>query len=211
MASRKQIATPEITDADATPVDHLTGDEIWLHEYDMLKNETIERIKQRDGFINLNIVAIAAIVGLALSSAVNPIVILAIPWVSLCFGWAYLANDEKVSALGLYTRYHLTMVFGSEYLAWERSEKRSTNLKNIHKGVQLFADLIQFVMPGIASPIVFLVLTDNSSVGFILLAALEIVLSLGLCILFVLLSNFIERWNISMNDWTGIEDDPLSK
>lgn len=175
-----------------------------LSEYQALKQEAIERIKQRDSFINLNLIAIAGVASFAASSASGIIALLAIPWVALCFGWAYLANDEKVSALSHYIRYSVGPKLSSRYFAWEKSPKRSTDLKPLHKAVQLGVDLLQFVVPGVAAPALFLLTQPQSSAWVVILTILEVGLSLGLGCLFVLHSDFVKKWDIRPDRWTRL-------
>jgi thiamine transporter ThiT len=175
---------------------------VLLAEYEAMKHETVERIKQRDSFINLNIVAAALIVGFAGSSQGRVAAWLALPWSSLCFGWAYLANDEKVSGLSKYFEYTMAPQLGPRALAWERSAKRSTSLKRTHKTVQLLADLLQFVAPTIAGIIAYGSIAVHPWRPWMLtLVVAEGFLALCLGGLFIAHSHFVKRWNIRKEEW----------
>jgi 8-oxo-dGTP diphosphatase len=171
-------------------------------EYEAMKNETVERIKQRDGFINLNVVAAALIVGFAGSDPHKAAAWLALPWTTLCFGWAYLANDEKVSALSAYFRLTVGSQLGPRNLAWERSKKRATNLKTTHKFVQLAVDLLQFVVPTAAAIAAYGAFANNPwRAPMVTLVVAEGLLAVGLAGLFVSHSYLVKRWNISDDEW----------
>lgn len=178
------------------------GQQVLLTEYQALKAESTERIKQRDSFINLNLIAIAAIISFSIEPS-RLFALLAVPWVAMSFGWSYLANDEKVSALAKYTRYWLGPRLGDEFFAWERSAKRSTNIRRTHKWVQLIADLFLFVLPAVVAPVIFLQATrqDSPSTFWLILAASEIMLAIGLGVLFVVHSHVVSRWDVRPDDW----------
>ena len=181
--------------------------ETYLREYEMLKNESSERIKQRDAFINLNLIAIAAVASFALASPASMLSLFAIPWASACFGWAYLANDEKVTALSRYMQFWLSPRLGPDSLAWENSPKRATNIRGLHKSIQLLADLLQFVAPGIVAPLAYFVLTRETiewNPFIIGLAITEMAVSVGLAVLFVLHSHLVKRWDVPTHAWETI-------
>ena len=75
--------------------------EFGMAEYSQLRLEQTERIQSRDGFVNLTLVGVGALVAFGLDTS-RPISLLAIPWISLCFGWTFLVNDLKISRLGRY-------------------------------------------------------------------------------------------------------------
>ena len=108
--------------------------QIILMEYDKLKDESTERIKQRDNFVYLNVVSIGLLVGFAAGDGANRAIgLLAIPWISIGFGWLYLMNDEKVSALARYAKLNLRerlVSIDPDALGWEVRPKRITILNN---------------------------------------------------------------------------------
>jgi 8-oxo-dGTP diphosphatase len=179
--------------------------EVLLAEYQAMKLETIERIKQRDGFINLNIVAAALIVGFAGSDPSKAAAWLALPWSSLCFGWAYLANDEKVSALSKYFELSVSRKLGPGSLAWESSPKRATNLKFLHKTVQLFVDLLQFVAPSAAAIVAYASIARHPWRGQMLaLVIVEAVLAALLAGMFIAHSHLAKGLNVKPEVWRGL-------
>ena len=178
---------------------------ILLAEYEAMKNETVERIKQRDSFINLNIVAAALIVGFAGSSSTRAAAWLALPWSSICFGWAYLANDEKVTGLSKYFENTVAPQLGPRALAWERSPKRGTNLKRTHKTIQLTVDILQFVAPTAAAIIAYWRIADQPwHPGIVALVVTEGALALALGGLFVAHSHLVKRWNVREDQWQAL-------
>ncbi|MFE9321871.1 hypothetical protein ACIHDR_03565 [Nocardia sp. NPDC052278] len=100
-----------------------------------LKSEQLERIKQRDTFLNLNVVALGAISAIAMQSPKTGGVWLVGPWITAILGWAYLSNDDKVSAIAR----HL------------RAQVASTSWEAGHKGLlprqaRLLADALTFIL-----------------------------------------------------------------
>lgn len=179
--------------------------EVLLAEYQAMKIETVERIKQRDGFINLNIVAAALIVGFAGSDPSKAAAWLALPWSSLCFGWAYLANDEKVSGLSKYFEMSVARKLGPGSLGWESSPKRATNLKRLHKSVQLFVDLLQFVVPTAAAIVAYGSIAANPwRLPMLVLVVGEAVLATLLGAMFVAHSHLTHRFDVDKKVWLGL-------
>lgn len=181
-----------------------TDRDVLLAEYEALKNESTQRIQQRDGFINLNLLAVAAVASFVANNHSASFALLAIPWATLCFGWVYLANDEKITALADYCEYHLGPALGPDYLAWERSPKRATNIKRTHKAAQLLVDLLQFVAPVICAPIVLWAMTDVDQMWVNMVAGVEIALGLSLGVLFILGSDFMKRFDVKREAWESL-------
>ncbi|MGW4245371.1 hypothetical protein [Nocardia sp. NPDC004722] len=112
-------------------------------EYQYLKSEQLERIKQRDTFLNLNIVAIAAIAAVAVQGQRQSAAWLLIPWVTAILGSTYLANDDKVSAIAM----HLRMQAGSSSAtSWESSLKGILS-PWVRRLVDVMVFLLSFVLP----------------------------------------------------------------
>lgn len=193
--------------------------DIVLMEYDKLKDESTERIKQRDNFIYLNLVSIGLVVSFAATKdSAQPIGFLAIPWISIGFGWLYLMNDEKVSALARYTKFNLRprlLDIDPDAFGWEVRPKRITTLTtpkpagtdgktpmlsrlaNVPKTGQLLIDLLMFVTP---VPVALAAYGSRSTaVGrwpayVVVVAVAEAILGIFLLILMVLHSHLIERF-----------------
>jgi ADP-ribose pyrophosphatase YjhB (NUDIX family) len=181
-----------------------TDRDVLLAEYEGLKNESTQRIQQRDGFINLNLLAVAAVASFVANNHSASFALLAIPWTTLCFGWVYLANDEKITALGDYCEYHLGPKLGPEYLAWERSPKRATNIKRTHKTAQLLVDLLQFVGPVVGAPIVLWAMTGFDQMWVNIVAGVEIALGFALAVLFILGSHLTSRFDVKQEAWESL-------
>lgn len=182
----------------------MASEEVLLKEYEMMKIETVDRIKQRDGFINLNIVAAALLVSFVAANPEQSIALLVLPWSSLCFGWAYLANDEKVSALSKYFELNVAPQLGGRSLGWERSAKRTTNLKRTHKDVQLAVDLLQFVAPTLVAVVTFAMASDQVSAPALVLMTVEVILAAGLGLLFILHSHRVKRFDLGESYWRSL-------
>lgn len=68
--------------------------DIYLKEYDKLKNERMQRIGFRDNLLYVTLVLFGTVLAFALSEKGNPDTLLVLPWVSLVLGWTYLMNDR---------------------------------------------------------------------------------------------------------------------
>ena len=151
---------------------------ILIEEYKALKSEQLARIKTRDTLLYISLSIFGAIFSYVLfgeDSNEKAIVLLAIPTVSFILGWTYVANDEKVSQIGRYIRLDLTpkiqkiiettedkdiTVFG-----WE-SYHRSDSKRGARKKLQIFVDLVAFIVPSIASVVIyfFVLKPDDSTI-----------------------------------------------
>lgn len=177
---------------------------ILLAEYEATKLEVIERIKQRDNFINLNIIAAALIVGFAGFNGENAVAWLALPWTTLSFGWAYLANDEKVSGIAAFLRLGLGPQLAPPGLGWEVSPKRVTGKRSTHKLVQLGVDLLQFIVPTFVAITTYVALTGpgNVPVWAFGVATAEVGFALVVARLFLLSSDVTgERGRVADEAW----------
>jgi hypothetical protein len=129
--------------------------EVLLREYEQLKGEQVERIKQRDAFVNLNIVAIGVVAGFLASHSRDSLAWLAVPWIGTAFGWFYVMNDEKVSALQRYFEVELKPRLPPGSLGWETFDRRKTTLRRTHKVGQLILEVTLFVLPTLVSVVAF--------------------------------------------------------
>lgn len=82
--------------------------QLYLAEYERLKEEQLRRIGFRDNLIYANIGATGAGFGLGLSQNHHNAILLLIPFASAILGWTYLTNDEKITQIGSYVRTELT-------------------------------------------------------------------------------------------------------
>ncbi|MGI5268659.1 hypothetical protein ACQEUU_05875 [Nonomuraea sp. CA-218870] len=140
-------ATPEISKA-----------QLLLVEYQALKDEQKARIGFRD---NLLYVTLGAVVTALIASKQLDIAsaLLALPVICLILGWTYVANDEKISAIGRYVRGTLApklaalMPAGtsdSELFAWE-SFHRTDRRRKARKVFQCAVDLTCFCLIPLAA------------------------------------------------------------
>ena len=186
--------------------------EALLHEYDKLKDESTERIKARDNFVYLNVASIGLLVSFAGSSPEKAVAYLAIPWISIGFGWTYLMNDEKISALARYTRYSLRPRIGGAVFGWEVTPKRRTTLSRWHRWGQFVVDLLMFVVPtpvGIAAYARIAEPLHRWTSVITGIAMMESVLSFGLFSLMLAHSPVTRKLDVKQVQWatTPIDQD----
>jgi len=77
----------------ADTTEHLL--EIYLAEYQKLKDEQIARIGFRDNLIYATLIAIGGILSYALSNTASNRAVLILPLATVALGWTHLINDEK--------------------------------------------------------------------------------------------------------------------
>ncbi|MBE9257416.1 hypothetical protein [Dolichospermum sp. LEGE 00246] len=163
--------------------------EVYLQEYEKLKEEQSQRIGFRDNLLYVTLGVFGAVVSFTVSNKANYYALLVIPWVSLILGWNYLVNDEKISAIGRYIRLTLAekikentgnpeieSIFG-----WETAH-RSDNRRKRRKIEQLIIDEITFVLSGIIALITFWILVSNAPVVVNILGVIELVLLIILAV-----------------------------
>ena len=180
--------------------------EILLEEYKALKSEQLARIKTRDTLLYISLSIFGAIFSYVLfgeNTSEKSIVLLAIPTVSFILGWTYVVNDEKVSQIGKYIRLELTpkleklvettdnkelSIFG-----WEPYH-RSDPKREVRKKLQVFVDLVTFIVPPIASVVIyFFILKPNDSTILLTFLTYWDMLLLGWTIWFVAYFDHSER------------------
>lgn len=159
--------------------------EVYLMEYDKLKEEQAQRIGFRDNMLYVTLGVFGAVLSFALSQKINYYALLVIPWVCLILGWAYLINDEKISAIGKYIR--LTLVEKIKELTgstntesifgWEIAH-RSDQHRRRRKIEQLIIDEITFVLSGIVTLIAFWFMVSKPPLAINILCWIELVLLL---------------------------------
>ena len=117
-----------------------------------LRAEQLERIKQRDGFLNLNVVAVGTVGAISLSSPGRLPAILLIPWATAILGWAYVANDDKVTALGR----HLYGVLPThqQTQSWDAGNKGYLPAA-VRRSAEVIVFFLSFVVPTPASILIF--------------------------------------------------------
>jgi hypothetical protein len=156
--------------------EHPLLSEILLQEYERLKEEQIHRIGTRDNLVYANLLSLAAVVA-ATIQANSPLMLLLLPPVCVIFGWTYLVNDEKVSAIGRYTRTvlgaRLGDLAGERVLDWEDFH-RADDRRRSRKIGQLAVDLTTFALPAVVGLVGFWA-TARTSGWFFLASAIELV------------------------------------
>lgn len=171
--------------------------DMYLQEYDKLKDEQTSRIGFRDNLLYVNLVTIGAVLSFIFSKDAagregpKYVVLLVIPWISIVLGWTYLINDDKISNLGkyfetvLFTAIHKELGEDKEkdqfILGWETcnlTSKRRTR----RKIEQLLMDELAFVLPGIIAVAAFFRLTSSVDpiLQFLSWIELLVVISLGI-------------------------------
>ena len=155
-------------------------------EYAALKMEQLERIKQPDNFLNLNVAALAVATAIATQGAENGLIWLAVPWIALILGWAYLSNDDKVSAIATHLR--STSDPNNAIGEWESSEKGF-----IPRGLRRVAEssvfMVSFIFPCPVALALFLAgrapTSRAASLGLTVISLIELLTALGLAALYV--------------------------
>ncbi|HEY9803387.1 MAG TPA: hypothetical protein V6D25_23790 [Leptolyngbyaceae cyanobacterium] len=159
--------------------------DIYLQEYDKLKDEQIKRIGFRDNLLYVTLGLFGGVISFAVSSKSNYYAFLVIPWVCIILGWTYVVNDEKISAIGRYIRLTLVKKIQQEtghselesIFGWE-IEHRSDKRRRQRKIEQLIVNLITFVISGVVALLAFWFLVPQPPSAIYILALLEFVLLL---------------------------------
>jgi len=157
--------------------------QIFIIEYQKLKDEQLKRIAFRDQIIYLTLGIFGGILSFALSNRTNFYALLVIPWVCLILGWTYVVNDEKISALGKYIRLTLTEKIKAQIddsdiesiFGWEIAH-RSDERRKRRKIQQLIIDEITFVFSGLVALFAFWSLGTNLPLVIHIFCAFEIIL-----------------------------------
>ncbi|WP_445632660.1 Integral membrane protein [Nostoc sp. DSM 114161] len=139
--------------------------EVYLQEYEKLKDEQTQRIGFRDNLLYVTLGVFGAVISFAVSNKANYYALLVIPWVCLILGWNYLVNDEKITAIGKYIRLTLVEKIKQEtgnddiesIFGWEITHRNDQRRKR-RKIAQLIIDQITFVFSGIVGLIAFWIL-----------------------------------------------------
>ena len=164
--------------------------QIYLTEYDKLKDEQSQRIGFRDNMIYVTLGTFGAIVSFALSNKIY-YPLLVTPWVCVILGWTYLVNDEKISAIGKYTRLTLTKQIKElisdleqqqtnaedkeDIFFWEFAHRNDDRRKR-RKIEQLIIDEITFVFSGFVALFAFWLSVSNLPLVIQILCGIELIL-----------------------------------
>jgi hypothetical protein len=135
------------------------GSEVHLVEYERLKEEQLSRIGVRDNLVYATLAALGgvAVFGFGGDTTRYPALLL-LPPVCLVLGWTYLANDQKVSAIGRYIRRDLAPRLrtqrGTDLLRWEEAHRTDAGRRQ-RKTFQAAVDIVAFCVSGLAALVVF--------------------------------------------------------
>ncbi len=174
--------------------------QVYLQEYDKLKEEQAQRIGFRDNILYVTLGLFGGILSFALSNKINYYALLVIPWVCLILGWTYLVNDEKISAIGRYIRLTLVKKIKEQIgetnkeqtdteqkqtddedkesiFFWEVTH-RSDRRRKRRKIEQLIIDEITFVLSGIVALFAFWFSVSNLHLVIHILCGIELVILL---------------------------------
>lgn len=171
--------------------------DIYLAEYEKLKDEQIARIGFRDNLLYVSLGLFGAILSFVASSDSGFYGILVIPLVCIVLGWTYLANDEKITAISLYIQIEMTQSISvltsssGNFFHWEKFN-RSTKGRKRRKTNQFIVNELAFVLSGIFSLVIFLCLQEPITHPMYAIASLEFIFLITLGIEFFLYADFFD-------------------
>jgi hypothetical protein len=129
-------------------------------EYEQVKEEQRARIGFRDNLLYATLASMAAVITFTLQGGGRSVLLLLLPPASVLLGWAYLVNDEKISAMGRYIREEIdprlsALVPGrSRVFGWERAHRDDAR-RISRKRLQLGVDLMLFSVAPLAALTVY--------------------------------------------------------
>ncbi|MFH9941022.1 hypothetical protein ACH4OT_17085 [Streptomyces murinus] len=129
-------------------IEGITVGRLLLAEYDRVKEEQKTRIGFRDNLIYVTLAAVVTVL-IGMTQTHRLTLLLVLPVATSVLGWTYLANDEKISAIGRYVRTDLgprlgELVGDQGYMfEWELAH-RSDARRRQRKILQCMVDLIIF-------------------------------------------------------------------
>ncbi|WP_346017401.1 MULTISPECIES: hypothetical protein [unclassified Streptomyces] len=136
-------------------IEGITVGRLLLAEYDRVKEEQKTRIGFRDNLIYVTLAAVVTVL-IGMTQTHRLTLLLVLPFATSVLGWTYLANDEKISAIGRYVRTDLGPRLGElagdrgYMFEWELAH-RSDVRRRQRKILQCMVDLIIFcVLPLVA-------------------------------------------------------------
>ena len=134
-----------------------------MNDFSELKAEQIERIKQRDSFVNLSIVSTGIMISAAFAGdVVRSQIMLALPWVSMAFGWSFVLNDVKISRFSNFFKTSSSSEGPQDgWEIWRRNRKR-TWLENPLTGAMV--QFLIFICPGLVSLLVYFVVRPDRKI-----------------------------------------------
>ncbi|MEU6347522.1 hypothetical protein ABZ883_42140 [Streptomyces sp. NPDC046977] len=168
-----------------TAIGDVTVGRLLLAEYDRVKEEQKTRIGFRD---NLLYVTLAAMVTVLIGTAQtrHVVLLLVLPATTAVLGWTYLANDQKISAIGHYVRTdlgpRLSALAGEQesLFGWEAAHRRDAR-RTQRKIIQCAVDLATFA----GVPVGALAAYWAYGTGTLVPMAVSILESVAVCVLAV--------------------------
>jgi hypothetical protein len=177
-------------------------------EYEQLKVEQTQRISTRDNLMYASLAAVAGVFAVAYQAQSIDLILL-LPPGCVILGWTYLANDEKISAIGRYIRLdlgpRLSQLVDSPQpiFGWEHAH-RSDRRRRSRKICQLGVDLLTFCAPGLIA-IGARLMSAGSSITTAVIAAIEMTLVL------ILGTQITVNADLTRDrSWSAADDDILS-
>ncbi|WP_203716078.1 hypothetical protein [Asanoa siamensis] len=161
----------------------VSREQLWLVEYERLKDEQKTRIGFRDNLVYATLAAMAGVIAATLSAKGHANLLLLLPPVSTVLGWTYLVNDEKVSAIGRYVDDVLRprLAKGAEdVFGWEVAH-RADRRRRSRKLMQLAVDLGTFCAPALSAIVVYWV-NGPWTAAFLAVSAVECAVVLALAV-----------------------------
>jgi hypothetical protein len=157
--------------------------DLYLQEYEKLKDEQIARIGFRDNLIYVSLGVFGGLISFSLTDSTHQYALLVIPWVSLVLGWTYLINDEKISSLGRYISTSLVSQIETDtkrgsvqvptLFSWEHYHRQ--DIHRVRRKIQqLFVDQLTFVGPGVGALVTFLVAGPGLSLSLSIVIVVDI-------------------------------------
>ncbi len=163
--------------------------EIYVQEYEKLKDEQTQRIGFRDNLLYVTLGVFGAVISFAVSNKANYYALLVVTWVCLILGWTYLVNDEKITAIGKYIRLTLVEKIKEQTVrtevesifGWEIAHRNDLRRRR-RKIEQLIVDQITFVFSGIAALVAFWFLVPQThwTIQALCLIELGLIVVLGI-------------------------------
>jgi hypothetical protein len=164
--------------------------DVYLAEYNRLKEEQRTRIGVRDNLIYAMFTASAAVIVFAFGgdSTRYPALLL-LPLACLILGWLYLANDWKVSEIGRYFRTQLAAVMEQETgtedglvaLGWETSHRECAH-RCRRKFIQLAVDLMTFCGVGWAAVSIYFSIAPTLPTPLVVVSCAQVAALAGLAV-----------------------------
>ena len=180
--------------------------DVYLQEYDKLKDEQTSRIGFRDNLLYVTLITIGGVLSFAFAndSGYKLYALLTVPWICVVLGWNYVVNDEKISSISMYLEEYLAVQIqddisasplssqqhlNSVFLGWEFFRKnKNVERRKRRKIEQLVVDEMVFFIPGLTSLVAVLKLIPSLPIPIYVLCSIELAMVLVLGIEIIIYS-----------------------